>query len=412
MFRKFIGEKYFCGLDIGTHTIKAALIEPRENRQIELRGVYEFDTEGFQEGAVTNLGDLSGAIGEVLSGLSKNTGVRIRTLHLGLNGDVIREARSSAVIPLLDRGSKVISRRDVARLQQQARFLGVKLDEVILHDFPQVYTVDDINQTLNPLGLYGRKLEVETIVVAARSAMVRNLSKAVNQAGVDIENLFFTTYAATKTVLDDFQRKQGCAVVDIGSSRTDIVVFKGGQLRFLDSLPVGGHDITRAIADRLKITEDLAEDMKKSYAVVDHGSSEKNEEILIKRDDGYMPVQKKVLSDAIEPIVSDLVNMIRTSLERSRFADELTAGMVMTGGGALLAGMGERFELNMGMNVQIAKIRFSSRRMHNAAKFLSAVGLAHAGFDKNFGLFLKRNQHSQSLKGAWNRVKELYEEYF
>jgi len=412
MFRKFIGEKYFCGLDIGTQTIKAALIEPRENHQIELLGVYEVETKGFQEGSVTNLGELSGAISEVLAGLSKNTGVRIRTLQLGLNREALREARSDAVIPLLDRGSKVISSRDVDRIQQQARFLGVKLDEMILHDFPQVYTVDDINQTLNPLGLYGRKLGVETIIVAARSTVVRNLSKAVNQAGVDVENLFFTTYAATKTVLDDVQRKQGCVVVDAGSSRTNIVIFKGGQLRFLDSLPVGGHDITRAIADRLEISEDLAEDMKKSYAVVYHGAPEKNEEILIKRDGGYTPVQKKTLSDALEPVVSDLVNMVRASVDRFRFSDGLAAGLVMAGGGALLAGMGERLEADMGMNVQIAKIRFSSRRMHNAAKFLPAVGLAQAGFDKNFGLFLKRNQHSRSLKGFWNRVKELYEEYF
>ena len=286
------------------------------------------------------------------------------------------------------------------------------MDEAVLHDFSQAYKVDDINRALNPVGLYGRKLEIETLVVSAKSTTVRNLSKAVNQAGFDVENVFFTTYAATKTVLDDFQRKQGCVIVDIGSSVTDIVVFKGGQLRFLDSFPIGGNDITRAVMDRLNITFDLAEDMKKSYAVVHHGSLAMPEEILIKREEGYVPVQKRVLSDAVDPVAADLLNMVKASLDRSGLHESLGAGVIMTGGGALLSGLAERFEKDIGMPVRMAKINFSSRRMHNAAKFLSAIGLAHAGFDKSFGLFLKRRQYAHSLRGLLERIKELYEEYF
>lgn len=412
MFRKFIGEKYFCGLDIGSHTIKAGVIEPKENRQIELLGVYEVNTKGFEGGSVTDLGDLSSAINAALTGLMKNSRIKVRTVQLGIGGEVVRERRSSAVIPLLDRGNKVISQRDALKIQRQARLLGVKVDEVILHDFPQGYKVDDINRALNPVGLYGRKLEVETLVVAVKNTTIQNLSKAVSQAGFDVENVFFTTYAATRTVLDDFQQKQGCLFIDVGSSVTDIVIFKGGQLRLLDSIPLGGNDITQAVVRRLNINFDLAEDMKKSYAVVRHGEMDMNEEILIKREDGYAPVKKYVLADAVEPVVTDLVAMVKASLDHSGFFDRLNAGIVMSGGGALLSGLAERVEREIGLPVTMAKIDFSARRMHNASKFLSAVGLAHAGFDKSFGLFLKKTQYSHSIRGFFGRIKELYEEYF
>ena len=96
----------------------------------------------------------------------------------------------------------------------------------------------------------------------------------------------------------------------------------------------------------------------------------------------------------------------------SEFFDQLNAGMILCGGGALLAGLAERIETEIGISVKMSKINFSSRKMHNAAKFLSSVGLAHAGFDKNFGRLLKGNQYSHLVKGVVERVKELYEEYF
>jgi cell division protein FtsA len=286
------------------------------------------------------------------------------------------------------------------------------VDEVVLHDFPQMYKVDDVNRALNPAGLYGRKLEIDTLVVAINNTVMKNLSKAVNQAGFDVANIFFTTYAATQTALDDFQRKQGCVLVDVGSSVTDIAVFKAGQLRFLDNIPLGSNDMTRVIVDRLALNFDLAEDIKKSYAVVRHGQTVSQEEILIKKEEGYIPVRKRVISEAIEPVVVDLINMVQASIKRSEFADQLNAGMVISGGGSLLLGLAERFEEELHLPVKLAKINFSARRMHNAAKFLSAVGLAHAGFDKSFGLLLKKSEYSHWLRGCCDRAKELYEEYF
>ncbi len=412
MLRKFIGERYFCGLDIGDQTIKASIVEPKENRQFELLGVYEGDTAGFVQGSVTDLGELTASINAVLTGLMKNARIKVKSVQLGVGGGLIRSRMSQAVMPLLDRGNKVISHHDVSRIQQQARLLGLKMDELLLHDFPQVYRVDDVNRALNPVGLYGRKLEIETLVVAVNTTIIKNLSKAVNQAGFDVQNIFFTSYAATHTALDDFQMRQGCVLVDIGSSVTDIVIFKSGQFRFLNSIPLGSRDFTHAIRDQLHITFDLAEDIKKSYAVVRHGEVQSDEEILIKNDDGYVPVKKHVIADAIEPVMTDLAGMIKASIKKCEFCDQLNSGMIIGGGGSLISGLAERLEKETGLAVKMAKINFAARRMHNAAKFLAAVGLAHAGFDKSFGLLVMRHQQSDWMKGCTDRIKELYEEYF
>ena len=103
---------------------------------------------------------------------------------------------SAAVIPLMDRGSKIITHRDVKKVATQARLLGVKMDEIVLHDFPQYYKVDDTNNALNPVGLYGRKLEIKTLLIIVKNNFIKNITKAVNQAGYDVADLFFSSLSS------------------------------------------------------------------------------------------------------------------------------------------------------------------------------------------------------------------------
>ncbi len=369
-------------------------------------------TQGFDGSSVQDLNALSSSISEVLIGLLKNARVKVKLVQLGFGGGLIRVRRSSAVMPLLDRGNRVISKKDIAKIHEQARLLGMKMDEIILHDFPQAYKVDDVNQAVNPIGLYGRKLEAEVLMVTVNNTIVKNLIKAVNQAGFDVDNVFFTACTGARTALTDAERQQGCAVVDFGATVTDIAIFRSGQLRFLDSIPYGSDEVTRAIARTLNISWDMAEDMKKSYVVVRHEQPSADEEVLIKTEDGYVPVKKNMMSESIEPVVIDLLNMVKASIKRSGWDGQLAAGMVVSGGGSLLSGFAERLDQDIAMPVKLAKIPFTSKRMHHAVKFLSPIGLARAGFDRNASLLTKKGEYSNWVRMALERTKEIYEEYF
>ncbi|HRZ41005.1 MAG TPA: hypothetical protein P5246_08350, partial [Candidatus Omnitrophota bacterium] len=105
MLKRFIGDKYFCGLDIGSQTIKTSLIEVGDSQQLSLLGVYESRTSGFTGNSVTDLGELAIAIGNAVSGLSRKVGVKIRDVQLGVGGELVQKRLSSAVIPLLDKGN-------------------------------------------------------------------------------------------------------------------------------------------------------------------------------------------------------------------------------------------------------------------------------------------------------------------
>ena len=166
---------------------------------------------------------------------------------------MIAQRPATAVIPLLDRGSKVIAARDVKKVQAQARLLGVNMEETVLHELPQYYRVDDVNVAVNPVGLSGRKLEIQSLMITIPATVLRNLVKAVNQAGYDVARVSYASLAAAGVALTPFHRRQGCLLMDVGSSLTNLLVFKEDQLRYVAVIPWGGGQVTQGIADRKSV---------------------------------------------------------------------------------------------------------------------------------------------------------------
>ena len=412
MLKSIIGEKYFCGLDIGSQSIKASLLNAGEHNKPQLQGVFEVGTCGFARNSITDLGEFSECVHQAVSGLSKKAGVKIKDVHLGVNGELIDQRPAAAVIPLLDRGTKIITPRDVKKVQSQARLLGVNMDEVILHEIPQYYKVDDVNMAVNPVGLYGRKLEIHTLMIVVHSTILKNIVKGVNQAGYDVGPMSLSTVAAADAALTRFQKRQGCLLLDIGSTVTNALVFRDENLKQLVTMKWGGRGITQNIARALGIPFGLAEEIKKSYASAVESDRGRDEELLIKKDEGYVPVKRDTIIRAIEPVIQEFVSALRESLEKTGTGEQLNSGIVMIGGGALLPGLPECIELQTGLPVKIGMIDISSRRLHNASKFAAAVGLAHKGFHKAEGDKGALGAHGPGAVRLVQKIKEIYLEYF
>ena len=189
--------QYFCGLDLGTHTMKASIVCAKDEENLDLLGVFETRATGFKETSINDITELAECIQRTVQGVMQKTGIKIHAVQMGLSGSFLATRRSSAIIPLIDSGTKVISKFDLRKVDHQAKLLGVNLEEEIIHDFPQWYKIDDINTSINPTGLIGRKIESSLLLLTANSLRVRNLTKAVHQAGFEVNSVAFCGYAAS-----------------------------------------------------------------------------------------------------------------------------------------------------------------------------------------------------------------------
>ena len=422
MFKNIIGGKIFCGLDIGSQKLKASVARVHNLKSIELLGVQEASTNGFRRSVVTDTGELTGCIQQTVNSLSQQVGIKLKDIQLGVGGEWIEDRLSHAVIPLLEKGNKVVSSADVKRVNHQARLLGMKMDEDVIHDFAQNYSLDDQTIHLNPVGLYARTMAVDMLLLIVNTTRLGHLLKAVHQAGLEVSNIFLTSYAAVESSVDHQAKTDGCALMDIGASSTSILIFKDGFLRSFMNIPLGGDHATQSIAQNLHLSFDQAEEIKKSYgmALNNGGHSVEapsesetitEESVLVKSETGYHPIKREVICRLLEPEITKLVSAIEKSV-KGPFYSQLKAGIMIVGGGSLLAGLLERIEQGTNLLVHLGKINCAGTPLNNAAVFSASVGLARLGFTKTWAYNLANSQYLHWRQSLSSRIKELYQEYF
>src|SRR5580698_5199407 len=330
MFKKMERLQYFCGLDLGTHTMKASIVRLTDEDNLDLLGVFESRATGFKEVSISDISELAECIQRTVQGVMQKTGIKVHAVQLGVSGNFLTTRRSSAVIPLIDSGTKVISKFDLRKVEAQAKLLGVSLDEEIIHDFPQWYKIDDINTSLNPTGLIGRKIETSLLLLTANSLRVRNLTKAVHQAGFEVNSVAFCGYAASDVAIDRADKEQGCALVDIGANITSVIFFKNGIVGDVQFIPWGGNYVTQSIAERLSLTIDMAEEIKKTHAVASKNSpKELSGEILVKREKGYIPIRRESVCEAVNWEMENFLTHLETFIKGSYLFHQLNKGIVM-----------------------------------------------------------------------------------
>ena len=187
------------------------------------------------------------------------------------------------------------------------------------------------------------RLEVETHIVSGAATSVQNLTKCIANASVQIDELVISSLASAEATLTDTEKELGVMVADIGGGTTDMAIFTDGAIYHSAVLPVGAINVTNDVAIGLRTSLNLAEEIKIKHgtaslaAVAAGGAAERGRPGRGRRADDPAPK----LCEIIEARMSEIYSLIGEEVKRSGHAGMLPAGVVLTGGGARIAGAAE-----------------------------------------------------------------------
>ena len=177
------------------------------------------------------------------------------------------------------------------------------------------------------------------------------------------------------------------SLVDIGGGTTDIAVFTGGAIRHTAVIPIAGDQITNDIAQTLRTPTREAEDLKIQHGIALRQLADPKEMIEVPGigERGPRMLSKQLLSEVVEPRVEELYSLVQAELRRSGFEEQISSGLVLTGGASLMRGMVELAEEVFHMPVRIGVPEYVggfSERVRNP-RFATSVGLLLAGLEKH-----------------------------
>jgi len=417
-----LNNSYICAIDIGSNKISVALALIKKNKISNIFFDY-LPSRGVKEGVIVDATELVICLTKILKGLKIKSGLKIKFIHTNFSGKDISTKHSHAIIPLAERGNKVITSTDIAMANEQARILGSSLDDEIIHVIPSSYSIDSKSSVINPIGLYSHRLEVDLYLVCARLASLQSLSRVISQAGYEIRGLSFSALATSRAVFGPEERRGLSVFCDVGSDVTELLIFKDGLLQSIQILPCGGNSMTQQLSDGLKINFELAEDIKRSYGIIgDANNIQEDKEILVKKDEFYKPIKQRDVAAMATNSSRLICTQIKEAIEPKVPLHEIDH-FIMAGKTLLTDGFIEMMESVIGMPVSIGRInnpQIAALVKENSdlsgqkyLTYLTCLGMICEDLEnKTVGNLALVKPAKNLLFKTINRFKEVYQEYF
>lgn len=408
-------EDVIVGLDIGTSKIAAIIGESGEDGQIQITGVGIARSDGLRKGVVVNLETTTAAIEKAIHDAEMMAGVEVGSVFVGVAGGHIRGRNHHGVI-IIPKKNRTITQADVKRVINQAQAIEMPIEREILETLPREFIVDDQRGIRDPVGMSGTRLEALIHIVTGAVTSVQNIVKAINGAGLAVEDIVLQPLASSNAVLEKDEKDLGVILVDMGAGTTDVVIYVDGAIWHTGVIALGGERVTTDIAIGLRTPLPSAEKIKINAGCA-LTSLVIDESIEVASVGGRQPrtITQRALAEIIEPRMAEMLELVYREIQTSGYGDMAPAGVVMTGGASLLRALPELAEQIFDMQVRIGyprQVRGLADKVRDPI-YATGVGLIlHGAEERKKGngtkRFIKANHFNRILK----RMKDWLSTYF
>ncbi len=330
----------FAGLDIGSTKVCTTVAEVHDDGRVDVIGVGLVPCSGLKRGIVVDVDATAKGIRESIETAQRASGAEIHTAIVGVTGEHIFWLNEHGQVTI-EQGDHEVKKEHVNAVVEASRRIKIPQDKEIIYSVPRSFTVDGQTGIKDPVGMFGRKLEVETLITGGTSRFLENIVRSVSKAGVEIERLIPSAIASGLAVTSQEERDLGVAVIDIGGGTTDIAVFVNGEIYANAVLPVGGGHISHDIAVGLRTTEDEAERVKMNYGCASVGLVKEGQTISVAAlgSSESKELPRHILAQLIEPRVEEIFELAHKQIDKTGYLGLLPMGIAIAGGSVTLPGI-------------------------------------------------------------------------
>jgi len=402
-------ENLLVGLDVGSTKVAATCGEIVEGI-VNVKGFVKVPNNGVRKGVVVDIEDTVSAISETLEKLERICGSRISSAVCGISGAHIATSISKGVVAVA-RADGEIGRSDVERVLAAARTVALPPNREIIHVIPRTYTVDGQEAITDPIGMTGIRLEVEALVISGATSAIKNLTKCVYQAGLEIQSLVFVPIASARQMLTKKQKGIGSLLLDIGGGTTSLAVYEEGDILHAAVIPVGSSHITNDLAIGLRLSVETAEKIKIKYGSAIPDKIRESEIISLSQfgagDD--QRIERKYVSEIIQARLGEILSLVNAELKGIGKEGLLPAGAVLTGGGSKLEDLTEAVKETLRLPAEIGNINLDLGGFVDKLSdpvYASSVGLMLYGLEEH-----AQGDYNNLGGGIFNKAKGFFKQF-
>lgn len=324
-------------VDIGTSKICVAIAESDESGNIIVLGHGERSSDdSVVKGEITDMDKAMTRFRDALSDAEESAGVEIGpdNIYVGVTGNHIHTYKGVGS-ELISNEEHVVSEEHMNKAMQNAQIVPHHLPgERVLDAIGGHFVIDGKLRCENPLNQVAHKLEVHARIIYGNNNRIETFLAPLHDVGLDKPIPVFSGIASALPIISDDEHKQGALFIDMGAGTMEYITFYNPGILSSDVLPVGCDHIANdlAIALELPFNPVCRELLIKSLSETD--SSLQFMEIPGALGNRKLPMQ--TIQKVIDMRLRESFEIIRKRLEEENLLQNIGAGIIFTGGGALI----------------------------------------------------------------------------
>ncbi|MFA5895182.1 MAG: cell division protein FtsA [Candidatus Shapirobacteria bacterium] len=407
--------KIICGIDIGTSKVTTIVgqffeVEDRFN----VIAVASTPASGFRKGQIINLDQATQTITQSIESAERMAGFQLKSAHVSISAPHIESVNSQGVVAVSTPNGE-ITHSDITRVIEAAEAVTLPAGKELIHTIPRRYTVDGQEGVIDPIGMNGVRLELESHLILASSPSLKNLYKCLEEVGIDVDSLVFSGLATAKAALTNTEKELGVALIDIGGSVTSLTIYTEGSPVYSSVIPVGANNVTNDLAIGLRLSIEDADKIKlKINKIVEAKKLEDDVDLsvfgILSEEKHKISLQTAV-NGIIKPRLEELFTLIYDQIESSGYSALIPAGIVITGGGAQTINAKDICSKVIPLPLRVAsppKLGGIVDDILNPS-YTSSIGLLMYGLEQSNTSGSSNKKSKSNVSGLFNKIKSLIE---
>lgn len=412
----------YAALDLGSTKIVAIVGHSLEDGQFEIVGLGVAPTGmAIRNGTIVDVQHAVGAINRAIDQVQRLAGRPVRNVVVGFAGGEVVGVDQRVTIALRDRE---VQAGDIEKVLQEARSMVNRPASEILHVIPKTYTIDDLSNIPNPIGMVGARLEAQVHVIKGSEMVIANLKRTVERAGLVLRDgdLILQPLAGARVLLSEDDKELGVALVDIGGGTTNMAVYVNGALAGIRVFPFGGINMTKDLAIVRRVSQEEAERIK--IETLTREDSIPAGPDAPSSSGSFGGEQASLVMEIVEARLAEILTLVAREIKEMRLESRLQRGIVLTGGVASMPQVvpfAQKILSPLHVTVGSVKNRIQGLVDRSSGpEFSSAVGLLYYARDHWGDVFQEdtlgkpREEHETKKKEPlvtssrlWNWIREI-----
>ena len=378
-------------IELGNINIKCLIFKINHDNNFEILSTSIIQSEGIHNGVVVNLTKASKAIRSCISKAENKIKFSLKKINVVLEQPDFLCTKFSKDRKI--NGSK-IQKEDIEFLLKEAKKQVVLNDnkQSIIHIFNHNYIVDGKTFIEEPIDIFADYLSHEMTFVTMPKNNLKNINQAFSDCDIEIERIISSTFALATKLISTEELKFGATLLNIGSEKISLGMFKNLALVHSITYPIGVSHITKDISKvcLLSIEESKLLTNKIDYSFKD------NKEIFDQNDylkeinfisSNYRKISKSLIINIVNARLDEIFYIIKKQIKETGLNSSCGNNLYLTGGGSNLSNLEEFCSNFFGSNVKNLEKKNTNKDKdkesieENFSACLGALGIIKDGWE-------------------------------